>query len=280
MKEKLAVVLEQLKTAKIQVSQRTLRKQVNLFEYDDSPDIEFNGHRSLPSLQEHLFTFYTPIKQQVDAMVQSADMQPHSLKKDFDLACFEIREFRKRYFPKDNYDVLFHRVELHKSTPLELKKDEGIKKILNYFDIQYKLLEILEELFRHRILHISKFCLTNILPVIHDPDLPTKQEISAYLSGQLSLFPKGSGLTLIQWKQEKVEFIELFIAVYESNAIKSTTKNKITRKEFFGLLMWFFNIQIGNLDSSLTATKNRKIEHRPYLKELLDAFESYCNRKS
>ena len=139
---------------------------------------------------------------------------------------------------------------------------------------------MLEELFRHRILHISKFCLTNIPPVIHDPDLPTKQEISAYLSGQLSLFPKGSGLTLIQWKREKVEFIELFIAVYESNAIKSTTKDKITRKEFFGLLMWFFNIRIGNLDSSLTAAKNRKIEHRPYLKELLDAFESYCNRKS
>jgi hypothetical protein len=43
--------------------------------------------------------------------------------------------------------------------------------------------------------------------------------------------------------------------------------------------MWFFNIQIGNLDSSLTAAKNRKIENRPFLKELLDAFESYCNRK-
>jgi len=139
---------------------------------------------------------------------------------------------------------------------------------------------MLEELFRHRILHINKFCLPKNNPIIHDPDLPTKQEISAYLAGQLSLFPKGSGLTLIQWKREKVEFIELFIAVYESNAIKSTTKNKITRKEFFGLLMWFFNIQIGNLDSSLTAAKNRKIEHRPYLKELLDAFESYCNRKS
>jgi hypothetical protein len=139
---------------------------------------------------------------------------------------------------------------------------------------------MLEELFRHRILHINKFCLPKNNHIIHDPDLPTKKEISAYLSGQLSLFPKGSGLTLIQWKREKVEFIELFIAVYESNAIKSTTKDKITRKEFFGLLMWFFNIQIGNLDSSLTAAKNRKIEHRPYLKELLDAFESYCNRKS
>jgi hypothetical protein len=139
---------------------------------------------------------------------------------------------------------------------------------------------MLEELFRHRILHINKFCLPKNNPIIHDPDLPTKQEISAYLAGQLSLFPKGSGLTLIQWKREKVEFIELFIAVYESNAIKSTTKDKITRKEFFGLLMWFFNIRIGNLDSSLTAAKNRKIEHRPYLKELLDAFESYCDRKS
>ena len=138
---------------------------------------------------------------------------------------------------------------------------------------------MLEELFRHRILHINKFCLPKNNPIIHDPDLPTKQEISAYLAGQLSLFPKGSGLTLIQWKREKVEFIELFIAVYESNAIKSTTKDKITRKEFFGLLMWFFNIQIGNLDSSLTAAKNRKIENRPFLKELLDAFESYCNRK-
>lgn len=139
---------------------------------------------------------------------------------------------------------------------------------------------MLEELFRHRILHINKFCIPKNNPIIHDPDLPTKQEISAYLTGQLSLFPKGSGLTLIQWKREKVEFIELFIAVYESNAIKSTTKDKITRKEFFGLLMWFFNIRIGNLDSSLTAAKNRKIDHRPYLKELLDAFESYCNRKS
>ncbi|MFN6377624.1 MAG: RteC domain-containing protein [Flavobacteriales bacterium] len=140
---------------------------------------------------------------------------------------------------------------------------------------------MLEELFRHRIVHINKFCISRNTPTIHDPDsiLPTKQELSAYLSGQLSLFPKGSGSTLIQWKRDKVEFIELFIAVYESNSVISTSKSKLTRKEFFGLLMWFFNIRIGNLDSSLTAAKNRKIENRPFLKELLDAFESYCNRK-
>jgi hypothetical protein len=135
-------------------------------------------------------------------------------------------------------------------------------------------------LFRHRITHLNKFSFPNTVPVIHDPDsnLPTKQELSAYLSGQLSLFPKGSGSTLIQWKRDKVEFIELFIAVYESNSVKSTAKSKMTRKEFFGLLMWFFNIQIGNLDSSLTAAKNRKIENSPFLKELMEVFESYCNK--
>jgi hypothetical protein len=46
MKENLTVVLEQLKTARIQVGRRTLRKQVNLFEFDNSHEIEFNGHHS------------------------------------------------------------------------------------------------------------------------------------------------------------------------------------------------------------------------------------------
>lgn len=101
-----------------------------------------------------------------------------------------------------------------------------------------------------------------------------------YLSGQLSLFPKESGNTLIEWKRDKVDFIELFVAVFESNAVKSISKSKMSRKEFFGLLMWFFNIQIGNLDSSLTAAKNRKIEHRPYLKELVEVFEEYCDKNN
>jgi len=137
-------------------------------------------------------------------------------------------------------------------------------------------------LFRHRISHLNKFCLSTASQIIHDPDaiIPTKKELSAYMSGQLSLFPKGSGTTLIEWKRDKVDFIELFISVYESNAVKHASKSNLTRKEYFGLLMWFFNVQIGNLDSSLTAAKNRKIEHRPFLKELMDVYESYCDKKA
>jgi GH24 family phage-related lysozyme (muramidase) len=98
------------------------------------------------------------------------------------------------------------------------------------------------------------------------------------VTGQLSLFPKGSGMTLIKWQRDKVDFLELFVSVYESNSVKGLDKSKITKKEFFGLLMWVFNIQIGNIDSTLQAAKNRKIEQKPYLKELMEVFDNYCAR--
>ena len=141
------------------------------------------------------------------------------------------------------------------------------------------MLDLLEQLYLHRIAHLNKYALRQSnLQNNQDLSIPTKQEISAYMSGQLSLFPKGSGMTLIQWQRDKVAFIELFVSVYESNSVKAIDRPKITKKEFFGLLMWFFNIQIGNIDSTLQAAKNRKIEQKPYLKELMEVFDNYCAR--
>ena len=141
------------------------------------------------------------------------------------------------------------------------------------------MLELLEQLYLHRIAHLNKYANRQaIAQVNHDYSIPTKQEISAYVTGQLSLFPKGSGMTLLKWQRDKVDFLELFVSVYESNSVKGLDKSKITKKEFFGLLMWVFNIQIGNIDSTLQAAKNRKIEQKPYLKELMEVFDNYCTR--
>jgi hypothetical protein len=141
------------------------------------------------------------------------------------------------------------------------------------------MLELLEQLYLHRIAHHNKYADRQVISQVnHDYSIPTKQEISAYVTGQLSLFPKGSGMTLIKWQRDKVAFIELFTAVYESNSIKAINRPKMTRKEYFGLLTWFFNIQIGNIDSTLQAAKNRKIEQKPYLKELMEVFDNYCAR--
>ena len=108
---------------------------------------------------------------------------------------------------------------------------------------------------------------------------PSPKELSAYLSGQLSLFPKNSGRTFLQWNRSKVDFVELFCTVYDSQSVKSFDHKKITKKEFIQLLMWFFNIKIGNWETSLSAAKNRKLEREsPYLKELLLIFTHPYNR--
>ena len=137
----------------------------------------------------------------------------------------------------------------------------------------------MEKLYSHRITHLDKYSQRQAsLNANIDQSLPTKQELSAYLSGQLSLFPKDSGMTLIQWSREKVDFLELFTSVYDSKAIKSIGGKKFNKKEFFGLLTWFFNIQIPNLENSLQSMRHRKISQAPYLSELQELFVNYINR--
>lgn len=128
MKELLNNALEQLKIAKIHVNPRSLRKQISLFEIDDSQDVEFNGSKSAGAYQEQLYIYYLPCKRLVDEMMNESLKNADSIKREFDLFCFEIREFRHRYFPKENVDVLLHRLELHKSTTRELVNSEAIKK--------------------------------------------------------------------------------------------------------------------------------------------------------
>lgn len=137
----------------------------------------------------------------------------------------------------------------------------------------------MEKLYSHRITHLEKYShKLRASDDYTDQTLPTKQELSTYHRGQLSLFPKDSGMTLIQWSREKVDFLELFTSVYDSKAIKSIGGKKFNKKEFFVLLTWFFNIQIPNLENSLQSMRNRKISQAPYLTELQELFVNYINR--
>lgn len=128
MKELLNKALDQLKIAKVTINPRSLKKQISLFEIDDSQEVEFNGSKTPSSYHEKLYTFYLPCKQLVDQMMNESLHQANEIKREFDLYCFEIREFRQRYFPKEYVDVLLHRVELHKSSSKELVNSEDIKK--------------------------------------------------------------------------------------------------------------------------------------------------------
>jgi hypothetical protein len=93
------------------------------------------------------------------------------------------------------------------------------------------------------------------------------------------LFPLGSPNTLLQWQKEKVDFVELFVAIYESKSVKASNDQKLSKKDFFQILMWFFNIRIGHWQGTLNAAKARKIEKgSPYLNELVRTFSEYAER--
>jgi len=128
MKELLNKALDQLKIAKVTINPRSLRKQISLFETDDSQEVEFNGSKTPSGYHEQLYAFYLPCKLLVDQMMNESLHKAHEIKREFDMYCFEIREFRQRYFPKEYVDVLLYRVELHKSSSKELINSEGIKK--------------------------------------------------------------------------------------------------------------------------------------------------------
>jgi hypothetical protein len=128
MKELLNNALEQLKQADIFIGKHKHRKQVSLFEVEDLPDIEFNGCKSLPIYQEKIYGPYNQCKAKADELLNNSLDHPDSIKRQFDLYCFEVQEFRQRYFPKDYAEVMFQRIQLHRSTPRELLQDDAIKK--------------------------------------------------------------------------------------------------------------------------------------------------------
>ena len=140
--------------------------------------------------------------------------------------------------------------------------------------VQHRYLDALEHLFRHRLNHIDKF-FTPPHPAaeVGNQDPVLNKDNLSHAPGQLSLFPGIDQKALFKWHRDKVDFVELFDAVYESDSVKLLDGQKPTKKAFFALLMWFFNIKIGHLAGTRSAAKSRKIEKgSPYLEELARTF--------
>ena len=120
--------LEQAKMARIQVFPRSARRQTSLFVDDMTSDISFNGFTNASAYGHHLDSFYASCKQQLSADISQGLNDLDDLKRLLDLAKFEVREFRHRYFPRNDSYLLLDRIELVKSPRTENLNDEGIKK--------------------------------------------------------------------------------------------------------------------------------------------------------
>ena len=120
--------LEQLQVAKVQVLSHSVKKQINLFEMETGPEINFNGHKSIIDYQQFLDKIYREYKNLVESQVDHGRNNSEEVKKSLDLARFEIKEFKNRYFPKGNELILFNRIEFIKTPKPDLFNDSALKK--------------------------------------------------------------------------------------------------------------------------------------------------------
>ena len=126
MNKTLTSTLKQLQSARVQVLSFSMRKQINLFDFESGPEISFNGFKSISAYQEKLDEWYHQCKFE-DAITQESHT-PIVLKKNLDLARFEIKNFKNRFFPKENEIILFNRVKLIKTPRIEMPSDISLKK--------------------------------------------------------------------------------------------------------------------------------------------------------
>ncbi len=142
---------------------------------------------------------------------------------------------------------------------------------------------MLDQLYFHRIQHLEKYFTVKAntqIPSLADLTIPTSKELSAYHMGQLSLFPKESGITYLKWKRDKVAFVELFVSVHESKAILGLNDQPVSKKDFMALLMWFFNIRVSQWSRVLNSAMERKIKRESeYLLELNRIFIEMNNKR-
>jgi hypothetical protein len=255
-----------------------------LFDIETGPEINFNGHKSILNYQTFLDTIYKDYKALVETQVNQGTEKPEEVQKSLDLARFEIKEFKNRFFPKDNELVLFNRIELIKTPRTDLFNDINLKKkIMDFFNIQFQMIEMLDGLFIHRMQFLNKYFIPKAIPQhFPTPDfqVPTKKEISSYRLGQLSLFPRDTGFTNLKWNRDKIEFLELFICLHESNAIIGIDNKPVTKKDYIELLKWVFNIQIAHWHGSLSYGMDRKIKREStFLKELVSTYDNLLRKR-
>ena len=124
----LTETLMQLQIARVQVHSFSARKQVTLFESVSSPEISFNNYRLTSDYHFYLDSLYRQCKSSLEDFMNASEHESERLKKNIDLFRFEVREFKNRYFPKDNEQVLFNRVEFVKTPLSNINDDAGLKK--------------------------------------------------------------------------------------------------------------------------------------------------------
>jgi hypothetical protein len=279
MTQSLRHALDSLKVARVLIRERQTNSWHYLIRPEEPFEIVFNGFSNLTDYELYLEGLFQPCEERInDAIKTVTHDNLEQLKRALDMLYFEVTNFRRRFFSSSQSLTPLNRIELRNELPEQTADPEIVKiLIMRFFSAELLLLKRLEMLYLHRLEHLKNYYnLPPEMPGASDQSMIART-IASNLKGQQSLFPFPSQDVTLQWTAEKVDFVEIFSALFDIGAVQSTTGKMINRKAFISTMMLVFNINIKNIDGTLATARRRKKNTAPFLYNLYRIFISNIN---
>lgn len=252
----------------------------NLIRLEEPFEIVFNGFSNLMDYEMYLEGLFQPCAERVNDSIRHVNHENLQLiKRELDILHFEVINFRRRFFSTKQPLYSLHRIQLVNELPeAETLNVEMIQILVTRFlSAEMLLLKRLEMLYLHRLDHLKHYYHPlPEMPSVSDEAMISKA-ISSNLKGQQSLFPYPSQDVSLRWVAEKVDFVEIFSALFDVGAVQSTTGKMLNRKAFISTMMLVFNVNIKNIDGTLATARRRKKSSAPFIYNLYNMFRSPTN---
>jgi hypothetical protein len=267
----LELILEEISKAEVKLGKNTGRIAVNLFDYQDVIELNFNGYSSLIAYDHHCESLLQRLKEQIDqrlAEVNSREIVVH----DIDLLVHEVVSQEKRYFPKKSPEDWFLKLHFQIKHQREMIADEIVNRsILRYIKIQQRLLERTRELLVHRTSYLRSS--TSLGAQSYPNQQNTSIQVAA--NGQVQMFQDSTYQSPLVWNRSSSDLLELVIALHRSKAI-SSTHGPILQKDLIELFTRILNKPLKHSNQFISALKRRKKENSSFTLELHTQYRFYC----
>lgn len=266
MQHSLSKILEELKRATVVIGKPSMKRAINLFDWEEGEEVQFNGYTNPFQLKVFLNSRTAELNDAVDKAFNTMLLDdPDSLDEKLEVLLHEVESFKLMYFPDKKGNQRLDRVILQKSSGLDAVNSEAIKaRVQSFLTVQLEILRLISRSIklRKKLLQIRK------------KTSPHKKTDPAQTSLQRQ-FDESE----FKWKAGKADLVELTYALLAVGAIGLSSGQKLSKKHFTMRFSEFFDVKIPNPDNVLAGIKRRKKDYATFLPIMQKKFNESCESK-
>ena len=261
----LSKILEELKKAVVVIGKPSMKRPVNLFDLEDSAEIQFNGYSNPHLFKEYLLSKVSELRTKLDddANTRTFD-DPKGLDLTLELLLYEVEAFKRDYFPGKKNKHRLDRIVLQRTQLVDDVNLESVKaRVRIFLCVQLEIVLHIRHLIKNRKMLLNKRKKRSKPPKV--------------MPGQLSLQPQFDGLGL-KWQASSADLIEMVTALYALGVVSYTNGRMPTKKAFIAHITTYLNHPIKNPDSVSSGIWRRKKDLAAFIKLMEKALNDIAGR--